>query len=439
MSLQTPEKIRTLQKKLYLKAKEEPGYRFYLLYDKIYREDVLAHAYERVKANKGAPGVDGQSVEMIESEGLEEWLNGLRNDLRGKTYQPQPVRRVMIPKPGGGERPLGFPTIRDRVVQTATKLVIEPIFEADLEPNAYGYRPRRSAKDAIQRVHQLLCKGYTDVVDADLSKYFDTIPHGELMRSVARRIVDRDVLHLVRMWLKVPVEERDDKGNRRMTGGRKNACGTPQGGVISPLLANVYMNRFLKYWRITGQDKNLRAEVISYADDFVILSRGFAAKALDWTRQVMKRLGLTLNEAKTVIKEARRERFDFLGYTFGPHHYRKDGHWYLGASPSKKSVGRFRQKVGDLLKPGNMGTWTEVRGQLNSMLRGWSGYFGYGTRLMAYRAIDNYVYERARYFLRRRHKVQSRGTVRFSDNVVFEKLGVLRLRQVHVGVSSVGR
>jgi len=234
MSLQTPEKIRTLQKKLYLKAKEEPGYRFYLLYDKIYREDVLAHAYERVKANKGAPGVDGQSVEMIESEGLEEWLNGLRNDLRGKTYQPQPVRRVMIPKPGGGERPLGIPTIRDRVVQTATKLVIEPIFEADLEPNAYGYRPRRSAKDAIQRVHQLLCKGYTDVVDADLSKYFDTIPHGELMRSVARRIVDRDVLHLVRMWLKVPVEERDDKGNRRMTGGRKNACGTPQGGVISP-------------------------------------------------------------------------------------------------------------------------------------------------------------------------------------------------------------
>jgi RNA-directed DNA polymerase len=224
-----------------------------------------------------------------------------------------------------------------------------------------------------------------------------------------------------------------------MTGGRKNACGTPQGGVISPLLANVYMNRFLKYWRITGQDKNLRAEVISYADDFVILSRGFAAKALDWTRQVMKRLGLTLNEAKTVIKEARRERFDFLGYTFGPHHYRKDGHWYLGASPSKKSVGRFRQKVGDLLKPGNMGTWTEVRDQLNSMLRGWSGYFGYGTRLMAYRAIDNYVYERARYFLRRRHKVQSRGTVRFSDNVVFEKLGVLRLRQVHVGVSSVGR
>jgi len=433
MSLQTPEKIRTLQKKLYLKAKEEPGYRFYLLYDKIYREDILAHAYELVKANKGAPGVDGQSVERIESQGLEEWLTGIRNDLRSKTYRPQPVRRVMIPKPGGGERPLGIPTIRDRVVQTATKLVIEPIFEADLEPNAYGYRPKRSAKDAIQRVHQLLCQGYTDVVDADLSRYFDSIPHRELMQSVARRIVDRDVLRLVRMWLKVPVEERDDKGNRRMTGGRKNNCGTPQGGVISPLLANVYMNRFLKYWRITKQGETLRAHVINYADDFVILSRGHAGQALDWTRRAMMRLGLTLNEAKTGIRQARRERFDFLGYTFGPHRFRKDGHWYLGASPSKKSVARLRQKVGDLLRPSNVGTWTEVKDRLNSILRGWSAYFSYGTRLMAYRAVENYVLERVRHFLRRRRKVQSRGTVRFSDQVVFGELGVLRLRHVHVG------
>jgi RNA-directed DNA polymerase len=433
MSLQTPEKIRTLQKKLYLKAKEEPGYRFYLLYDKIHREDILAHAYELVKANKGAPGVDGQSFERIETQSLEGWLTGIRKDLRGKTYRPQPVRRVMIPKPGGGERPLGIPTIRDRVVQTATKLVIEPIFEADLEPNAYGYRPKRSAKDAIRQVHQLLCQGYTDVVDADLSRYFDTIPHRELMQSVSRRIVDRDVLRLVRMWLKVPVEERDDKGNRRMTGGRKNSCGTPQGGVISPLLANVYMNRFLKYWRITKQGETLRAHVITYADDFVILSRGHAGRALDWTRRVMMRLGLTLNEAKTGIKQARRERFDFLGYTFGPHRFRKDGHWYLGASPSKKSVARLRQKVGDLLRPSNVGTWNEVKDRLNSILRGWSAYFSYGTRLMAYRAVENYVLERVRHFLRRRRKVQSRGTVRFSDQVVYGELGVLRLRHVHMG------
>src|SRR3989304_5747713 len=302
MSLQTPEKIRTLQRKLYRKAKAEPGVRFYLLYDKVWREDILLHSYHLARANNGAPGVDGQSFEQVEAQGVAAWLAGIRNDLRSKTYRPQPVRRVMIPKPGGGERPLGIPTIRDRVVQTATKLVIEPIFEADLEPNAYGYRPKRSAKDAIQRVHQLLCQGYTDVVDADLSRYFDSIPHRELMQSVARRIVDRDVLRLVRMWLKVPVEERDDKGNRRMTGGRKNNCGTPQGGGISPLLAHVYMNRFLKYWRVTKEGETLRAHVLNYAAHFVVLSRGHAGQALDWTRRGMMRVGLSLNEAKTGIK-----------------------------------------------------------------------------------------------------------------------------------------
>src|SRR2546422_10426033 len=253
MSLETPAKIRMLQRKLYLKAKEEPVYRFYLLHDKIYREDILAYAYELAKSNQGAPGVDGQSFEQIESGGRKEWLTGLRNDLRAKTYKPQPVRRVMIPKPGGGERPLGIPTIRDRVVQTVAKLVLEPIFEADLEPESYGYRPKRSARDAIEKVHKLLCEGYADVVDADLSKYFDTIPHSELMQCVARRIVDRDMLRLIKMWLKVPVEERDENGKPRVSGGKGSTCGTPQGGVISPLLANLYMNRFLKYWRITGR------------------------------------------------------------------------------------------------------------------------------------------------------------------------------------------
>jgi RNA-directed DNA polymerase len=267
MSLETPLKIRILQRKLYQKAKGEPNYRFYLLYDKIYREDILAHAYELVKSNQGAPGVDGQSFWGIQTLGLEEWLNGIREDLRGKTYRPQAVRRVMIPKPGGGERPLGIPTIRDRVVQTAAKLLLEPILEADFDPNAYGYRPKRSAQDAVGQVMNLLKAGYTDVVDADLSKYFDTIPHSELLRCVARRIVDRDMLHLMKMWLKVPVEERDQDGKRRMSGGRKSTCGTPQGGVISPLLANLYMNRFLKYWRITGRGEAFQAHVVNYADD----------------------------------------------------------------------------------------------------------------------------------------------------------------------------
>jgi RNA-directed DNA polymerase len=427
MSLETPIAIRTLQRKLYRKAKQEPDFRFYLLYDKIYREDVLKHAYALAKANQGASGVDGQTFEAIESEGLEKWMEGIRKDLRDKAYKPQPVRRVLIPKPGGGERPLGIPTIRDRTVQTAAKLVLEPIFEADLEPEAYGYRPKRSAHDAIQKVHKLLCEGYTDVVDADLSKYFDTIPHTQLLKSVARRIVDRNVLHLIKMWLKVPVEERDENGKRRMTGGRSSRCGTPQGGVVSPMLANLYMNRFLKHWQITGKSKAFRAQVVTYADDFVILSRGHAAEALDWTRSVMTRLGLTLNEAKTSIKTARKESFHFLGYTFGPHRYKPDGHWYLGASPSKKSRQRIKQKVGDLLIPVNVGEWEEVRGRLNQILRGWSAYFSYGSRATAYREVNNYVSDRVRHFLKRRHKVQSRGTEHYGYQRIFGELKVLRL------------
>ena len=433
MSLETPIKIRMLQRKLYQKAKEELSYRFYLLYDKMYREDVLAHAYARVKSNQGAPGVDGQSFWGIESQGLEEWLRGIGNDLRAKTYQPQAVRRVMIPKPGGGERPLGIPTIRDRVVQTAAKLLLEPIFEADFDPNAYGYRPKRSAQEAIQKVHKLLCAGYADVVDADLSKYFDTIPHQDLMRSVARRIVDRHVLQLIKLWLKAPVEESDDDGKRRLTGGKSSTCGTPQGGVVSPLLANLYMNRFLKHWRASGRGEAYQARIVSYADDFVILSRRSAGEALVWTRQVMTKLGLALNEAKTAVRDARREFFDFLGYSFGPHRYRKDGHWYLGASPSKKSVLRLKAKVSDLLVPGNIGAWPEVRNRLNRLLRGWATCFSHGTRLPAYRAVDNHVYERVRHFLVRRHNVPTRGTKRFNSEAVFGTLGVLRLRHVHIG------
>src|ERR1700730_2251843 len=242
MSLETPIKIRMLQRKLYQKAKEEPNYRFYLLYDKMWRGDILLHAYELAKANKGAPGVDGQSFDHIESEGRENWLRGISNDLRDKTYEPQAVRRVMIPKHGGGERPLGIPTIRDRVVQTAAKLLLEPIFEADLDPHAFGYRPRRSAQDAIQKVHELLRAGHTDVVDADLSKYFDTIPHSELLQCVARRIVDRDMLHLIKLGLNVPVEERDESGKRHMTGGKGNTRGTPQGRVITPRTQRITSN-----------------------------------------------------------------------------------------------------------------------------------------------------------------------------------------------------
>jgi RNA-directed DNA polymerase len=316
--------------------------------------------------------VDGITFEQIEASGLENWLTRLGEELRAKTYRCQPVRRVMIPKPGGGERPLGIPTIRDRVVQTAAKLVLEPIFEADLDPAAFGYRPKRGAGDAIQTVLVLLRQGHTDVVDADPSKYFDTIPHHEPMHSIARRIVDPGIPWLIEQWLAAPVETTDGDGKRRMEGGKASRQGVPQGGVISPLVANLYMNRFLKYWRQTGRGEAWDAHVINCADDFVspadafrdisplrglILSRGHAAEALAWTDSVMTRLGLTLNRTKTRLCDARSDRFDFLGYSFGPHCYRQQGRWFAGASPSNKSVQRLNGKVSAILVPGNKGPW----------------------------------------------------------------------------------
>ena len=437
MSLKTPAKIRTLQRKLYLKAKAEPDYRFYLLYDKIYREDILLYAYRLAKANRGAAGVDGVTFDQSESQGAEKWLSGIRDELRTKTYKPHPVLRVMIPKPGGGQRPLGIPTIGDRVIQTAARLIVEPIFEVDLEPNAYGYRPKRSAIDAIRTVHELLRQGYTEVVDADLSKYFDTIPHQELMKCIARRVVDRNVLRLIKLWLRAPVEDQDTDGKRRLTGGRKSRRGTPQGGVMSPLLANVYMNRFLKYWRIKGCDERFRARVVSYADDFVILSRNRAVEALQWTNLVMNRMGLMLNKDKTVIRDARREGFDFLGYTFGRMRFKKDGSWYMAARPSKSSIKRIKQKVRTLLRPCEKGAWPEVCDRLNALLRGWCGYYCYGTTQIASRAVERNVYNRVRRFLVERHKVRSRGIRQFPSEKVFGEIGVLLPRSIMVAARRV--
>jgi RNA-directed DNA polymerase len=437
VSLETPEQIRSLQNKLYAKAKAEPAYRFYLLYDKVHREDILAHAYRLARSNRGAPGVDGVRFEDIEAVGLEEWLAGLREQLRTQTYRPQPVRRVMIPKPGGGERPLGIPTIRDRVAQTAAKLVLEPIFEADLSDSAFGYRVGRNAQDAVREVHRALCDGHTDVVDADLSKYFDTIPHDQLMRSVARRVSDGKMLRLIKAWLKTPVEETDERGNRRMTGGKGSRMGTPQGGVISPLLANIYMNRFLRVFVERGKDREFAARLVNYADDFVILSRGRAKEALEWTRRVMAAIGLSLNETKTCVRNGRREHFDFLGYTFGPERHRKDGRWYLGAQPSKKAVRRLKEKVRTQLRPGNMEPLPDVVRALNRLLSGWANYFSHGSIFVAYRSVDAHVYERMRNFLRRRHKVSTRGIRAFGWDRVFGSLGVTSLGALRRGRTAV--
>ena len=259
--------------------------------------------------------------------------------------------------------------------------------------------------------------------------FFDTIPHADLLKSVARRIVDRHVLWLIKLWLRAPVEERDGEGKRRMSGGKDTTRGTPQGGVVSPLLSVIYMNRFLKHWCLTRRGEAFRAHVVSYADDFVILSRGHAAEALAWTKAVMTKLGLTLNEAKTSLKDARRESFDFLGYTLGPRHLPDGGRWYLAASPSKKSVQRLKAKISELLVPGNKGAWDEVRARLNRILRGWSAYFSYGALASAYEAVDRHAYDRARNFLRQRHKAHGRGVDRFSREHIYGELAVRCLRR----------
>ena len=339
MSLATPPKVEKLQTALHAKAKAAPAYRFYALYDKVYRPDILAHAYQRCHANQGAAGVDGESFQDIEAYGVERWLAALTQELQNWTYQPKPVKRVWIPKPDGKQRPLGIPTIRDRVVQMAAVLVLEPIFEADLPSEQFAYRPEKSAQGAAMRVRELIRTGYTDVVDADLSGYFDSIPHHELMKCVARRISDPHVLHLIKMWLEAPVAETDEQGRKsRTTRNKDEGRGTPQGAVISPLLANLYMRRFLVGFKQLGHAERLKAHIVNYADDFVICSRGHAVEAMAVMQDMMAKLKLTVNEQKTRRCHLPEEKFTFLGYTFGRYYSRRTGGAYLGLRPSTKKV-----------------------------------------------------------------------------------------------------
>jgi group II intron reverse transcriptase/maturase len=338
MNLVPPPKVGKLQKALHAKAKGAPNYRFYALYDKVCRLDVLSYAYGCCEANRGAPGVDGQTFEQIEAYGWERWVGELANALREKTYRPQAVRRVFIPKPDGKQRPLGIPTITDRVVQMAVLVVLQPIFEADLQPEQYAYREGRSALEAVRRVQRLMIEGHTEVVDADLSGYFDSIPHAELMKSVARRVSDGPVLALIKRWLEAPVEETDERDRPVRTSRNKDlGRGTPQGAPLSPLLANLYMRRFILGWKLLGHERDLDAHIVNYADDFVICCRGTAERACAVMRDLMSRLRLTVNEQKTRVCSAD-ERFDFLGYTIGRMYAVQTGKPYLGVKPSAKKV-----------------------------------------------------------------------------------------------------
>ena len=425
------ENVRALQRKLYLKAKHQPTFRFYSLYDKVYRSDVLQHAYDRVRQNKGSPGIDGETFESIETGiGRTAYIQEIQKTLKAKTYRAMPVKRVEIPKSNGETRPLGIPCIKDRIVQMAAKLIIEPIFEADFSPHSYGFRPKRSAHQAMDDIKDGLLTGHTHVIDADLSKYFDTIPHDKLQKTVAERIVESQLLSLLKQWLKVRIIKVENGKETTVGGGKKTRKGTPQGGVISPLLANIYLNILDRIWDRNQLAEKHKARLVRYADDMVILCAGETPLPYALLQTILSKLELRLNEDKTQIRDARKERFEFLGYSVGIARAKQSGKYFPLVEPSDKSIQSIKQKIKYYTRRDMNPVPIEIIvGKLNQTARGWSNYFHYGHGHRKMRKVKYYMEESLRLHLRYRHKVNNRGAAytRFPRRFIYDYLGLYKV------------
>ena len=424
--MSSSERVQLYQRKLYLKAKQEKQYGFYVLYDKLFLPYVLEEAWKRVKTNGGSAGVDGITIKMIEESGVEEFLKNISEELRQQTYQASAVKRVWIPKSNGGQRPLGIPTLKDRVAQMACQLVIEPIFEADFEEHSYGFRPKRSTHDAITKIKEHLKSGKTEVYDADLSKYFDTIPHDKLMIVLKERIKDQRMLKLIKKWLKAPVYD-----DGQYTGGKNNKVGTPQGGVISPLLSNLYLHLLDKIVNMTTSIfKRLQIVMVRYADDFVLMGKKLKEEALDKLRKVLDRMELKLNEEKSKQLNAKETPFNFLGFVFRYDESFKNpqGGKFWNVKPSEKSNGKIRDKIRETLKQKGHYKPEALVSELNATVRGWLNYFeikGVSYPYAAKRKLNGYMRASlARYFNRKSQR-KSRLYRKQAFELLVKKFGLI--------------